>query len=225
MKIKGLIEESMLDWPGKIAMLLFTGGCNLNCPYCHNPQFVENYEQMPDISQDDIFEMLKRKKNWLDGIVISGGEPTLQNDLPLFLMDVKQMGYKTKIETNGTNSKMIEFILSNELADCISMDIKWSPEKYNHHSSDIMESIRLLKSSGIDYEFNTTVVPGIVEKEDIIDICRLIKGAKKYTLQQFKSEKISLLDKSFMDKKPYSREELRGFLQIAKDYVNDVQIR
>ena len=220
-----MIEDSMLDWPGKIAMILFTGGCNLRCPYCHNPDFVENYESMPDILEQDIFEILKKKKNWIDGAVISGGEPTLQDDLPLFLGNIKKLGYAAKIETNGTNPEMLEQIISKKIIDSISMDVKWPIEQYGKYSEDVKKSIELIKNSNIGYEFSTTVVPGIIGKEEMTKICELIKGAKNYTLQQFQSKNINLLDKTLINTVSYKKEELEGFLNIAKKYVDNAEIR
>jgi pyruvate formate lyase activating enzyme len=225
MKIKGFIEESLIDWPGKISAVIFTSGCNLRCPYCHNPEFVSGYDDMKDFSKDEIFKRLSEKKKWLDGVVISGGEPTLQSDLPLFLMDLRDAGYKAKLETNGTNPRMLDFILSGRLAECISMDVKWPLKNYKEMERYVLESINLIKNSNIDYEFNTTVVPGIIGKNELMEICKSIEGAKKYTLQQFKSDNVNLLDKSYINKKPYSAEELNEFLEIAKPYVKECRIR
>lgn len=227
MKIKGFIEESLIDWPGKISSVIFTAGCNLRCPYCHNPEFVSGYENLPDISQEAVFEVLKSKKKWLDGIVFSGGEPTLQNDLPLFLIETRELGYKSKLETNGTNPKMLDFLLSNNpsLVDCIAMDVKWPVKDYREHSKNIQDSIDIIKASHVDYEFNTTVVPGIIGKEEILEICKSIKGAKKYSLQQFKADKTNLLDKKLADVKPYSVKEMNDFLEIAKPYAKECRLR
>jgi len=225
MKIKGLIEDSLEEWKGKISAVIFTGGCNLRCPYCHNPALVESYEKLPDLSEEEIFGRLKSKKPWIDGIVISGGEPTLQSDLPLFLMNIKKMDYPAKIETNGTNPKMLDYILNHKLADYISMDIKWPLEKYGKYADEVKKSIEIIRNSNIDYEFSTTVVPGLIGKEEMTRICESIKGAKNYTLQQFRSKNINLLDKTLINKVSYSKEELEGFLNIAKKYVSNAQIR
>lgn len=225
MKIKGFIEESLIDWPGKISAVLFTSGCNLRCPYCHNPEFVSGYDDMKDFSKEEIFKRLSEKKKWLDGVVISGGEPTLQSDLPLFLMDLRDIGYNAKLETNGTNPRMLDFILSDSLAECISMDVKWPLKNYKELARNVEESINLIKHSKIDYEFNTTVVPGIIDKNGLAEICKLIEGAKRYNLQQFKSDKVNLLDKSYINKKPYSTAELNEFLEIAKPYVKECGLR
>lgn len=228
MKIKGILEDSMLEWSGKISLIIFTGGCNLRCPYCHNPQFIENSNEK-NIPKEEILELLEEQKSrsWLDGIVLSGGEPTIHDDLPLFMQDIRdlKLDYKIKLQTNGTNPKMLEYIIGSNLADFISMDVKWPIEDYGKFSKEVEKSINLLKKGKIDYGFNTTMVPGLITKENFSEILKKIEGAKKYTLQQFKSGNIVLLDKNYINKKPYSRAELNDFLETAKSYVKECKLR
>jgi len=223
--IKGIIKDSMLDWPGKLSYVIFTGGCNLRCAYCHNPQFVEGWQDMEEIPKSEVMAYLKRKRRWIEGVVLSGGEPTIHSDLPDIIKEIRALDFPIKLETNGTNSDLLEDMLKERLLDCVSMDIKWPIERYRSYSFDISKSINLIRKAGIDYEFNTTVVPGIVDGKDIEDIAKYISGAKNYTLQQFKSENIHLLDKVYINKQPYSKAEMEQFAQIARQYVPNTRLR
>lgn len=225
---KGILPSTLIDWPGKIAAVLFVFGCNFRCHFCHNPELVlENNDENIDFW--DLLDFLKKRRNWIDGIVITGGEPTLYKDLPLVFKILKNEGFLTKLDTNGTNPQMIEYLLEKKLVDYIAMDIKGSPEKYqmitgyNINFEIILKSIQLIMKSDIDYEFRTTVLPRFHKKEDFEKIGNLIKGAKKYYLQQFYPTKT--LNKIFMEEFSYNRSALEEFQKIMSGFVKKAEIR
>ncbi len=198
MEFKGLQKISLLDYPGKIAAIVFVGGCNFRCGFCYNRDLVLNHQALPSVSEEEVLEYLEKNKDWLDGLEITGGEPTIHPDLPSFLEKVKKLGYSVKLDTNGSNPKMLAELLEKHLVDYVAMDVK-APlveDKYqaaigiqaNGALEEVEKSIELLRgSNGFDYEFRTTVVPGLTSKDDITLITQRIKNAKKYCLQQFKS--------------------------------------
>jgi pyruvate formate lyase activating enzyme len=231
-QFKGFQSVSLLDYPGKIAAIVFTGGCNFRCPFCHNRDLVLNRE-LKSIEEDEILNYLMEKKAWLDGLVVSGGEPTVQAGLPRFLEKVKNLGYFVKIDTNGSNPGMLEELIERKLVDYIAMDVK-APLRSDAYLKAIgIEDERVLKnversidlllnSNGIDYEFRTTFVPKILREEDILPIAERIKGAKKYFIQQFRPAD-SLIDPSFAEVKPLPldrleklRDEIAGYFKICK---------
>jgi pyruvate formate lyase activating enzyme len=226
MYIKGFIESSLIEWPGKISSIIFTAGCNFKCPFCHNPELVNLNKNDEDfIPEEFILKKLESKKKWIDGLVITGGEPTLQDDLIDFIKKVKSLGILVKLETNGSNPETIKKILDEKLADYVAMDIKTSlsSKKYNEavgikiSLENILDTIDILMNSKIDYEFRTTLVPGIVEKEDIISIAEKIQDAKKWILQNFRN--INTLEKSFSEFKPYSLDEVEEFKNVARQIL------
>ena len=225
---KGILPSTLIDWPGKIAAVLFVFGCNFRCHFCHNPELVlENNDENIDFW--DLLDFLKKRRNWIDGIVMTGGEPTLYKDLPLVFKILKNEGFLTKLDTNGTNPQMIEYLLEKKLVDYIAMDIKGSPEKYqmitgyNINFEIILKSIQLIMKSDVDYEFRTTVLPRFHKKEDFEKIGNLIKGAKKYYLQQFYPTKT--LNKIFMEEFSYNRSALEEFQKIMSGFVEKAEIR
>jgi len=202
----------MIDWDGKLATTLFVGGCNYSCSFCHNVDLVLSPESLPDIDWENIEEHLRKKETWIDGICITGGEPTIHPDLPLLLKRIKNLGYPVKLDTNGTNPDLLTELLENRLVDYLAMDIKTSFEKYSLavkkgvDIAKIKQSINLILNSTVDYEFRTTVVPTFVEEEDVLRIAHYIKGARLYVLQQFFPEKV--LDPEMIKVRPYSKETL-----------------
>lgn len=189
MKILGLQKLSLVDWDGHITCTVFTGHCNFACPFCHNSSLVNGEEN--EITENEVFEYLEKRKNMLDSVCVSGGEPTLYSDLPDFIKKIKKMGYKVKLDTNGTNLDMIKKLVNENLIDYIAMDIKNSIEKYSltagrdcDHDT-IIKSINYIMNCGIDYEFRTTLIDEFHKEEDIIKIAQILKGAKKYYLQKF----------------------------------------
>ncbi len=227
--IRGYLPTSLIDWPGHLASVVFLSRCPFRCPFCHNPELIEEYKDLPKIDFKKILLDLKARENWISGIVFTGGEPTIYRDLPLAFSEIKNLKIKIKLDTNGTNPFMIETLLKEKLVDCIAMDIKSSLEKYSKttrarvNKEEIKRSINLIKDSKIDYEFRTTIVPGLILENDIKSIGRLIKGAKKYSIQQFRS--IKTLDKSFEDKESLKTEELENLAKIAERYVKKVEIK
>lgn len=228
MKIAGLQNLSLVDYPGKVAAAVFVHGCNFRCGYCHNPDLLK-----PDCkystSEEEVLEYLSLRKNVLDGVVISGGEPTLYPDLPEFTAKVKELGLDVKLDTNGADPEMLEVMLKGHLLDYVAIDIKTSPSKYNlvtdkENIEDLLlTSVRLTILSTVPYEFRTTCMPGLVTKEDIKEISLLVAGAKSYFLQQFRP--INTFDAECQKIKPYTKEELEGFKKILEPFVERVEIR
>lgn len=221
--IKGVIPVTMLDWDGKLATTLFVGGCNYRCPFCHNADLVLSPESLPDIEWEKVEEHLKAKKLWIDGICISGGEPTIHPDLPGLLEKIKNLGFAVKLDTNGARPDVLRKLIRAELIDYLAMDIKTSFEKYSQAvktSADIAkikESINLIFNLSIDYEFRTTVVPTLVNEEDVLKIANYIKGAKVYVLQQFFPRQI--LDPEMINLVPYPKEVLLAMAEKCNEIV------
>lgn len=217
MIIGGFQKFSLIDYPGKISCIVFTQGCNFRCPYCHNPELIP-FTPLVKIKEETILSFLEKRKGKIDAVVITGGEPTMQQDLLKFIQKIKEMGYLTKLDTNGSNPEMLEIIINHSLVDYIAMDIKAPLEKYKEvtHSvispEEIKRSIRMIMNSDIKYEFRTTVVKSQLSKEDIINIGKLIEGAELYILQKFIPSKT--LDPNFLNKKTYSDGE---FKELKKD--------
>lgn len=227
MHIAGLQKTSLIDYPEKIACIIFTQGCNFRCGYCHNPELFEKRE--PQITQEAFFDFLKSRQNKLDGVVITGGEPTLQKDLKDFITTVKEHSFSVKLDTNGTNPNIIENLLNENLLDYIAMDIKAPLEKYKSivnvdiNIENIKKSVELIMNSNIDYEFRTTVVKSQLNYDDFENIGNLIKKAKKYYLQKFIPSKT--LDESLMKEKTYSNEEFEKVKRILSKYIQKIEIR
>ncbi|HEY8499342.1 MAG TPA: anaerobic ribonucleoside-triphosphate reductase activating protein [Clostridia bacterium] len=189
MKIAGIIKQSFVDYPGSIAAAVFTRGCNMNCVFCHNRHILGSEGQKNNIDEERVLNFLEKRKGLLDGVVISGGEPALQPDLEVFIQKVKYMGYAVKLDTNGTFPDIVMKLVKKGLLDYIAMDVKAPLEKYGEicrcsiERKRISESISVIMNSGIDYEFRTTCCPQL-DNDDLIEIGKLVYGAKKYVLQQ-----------------------------------------
>lgn len=210
MEIGGLQKLTLIDYPGRMACTVFLCGCNFCCPWCYNSELVlpGKIKNHPAIPEKELFKFLKERKGLLEGIVISGGEPTIHKELPKFCKKIKKLGYLVKLDTNGSNPKVVEKLIKNQLIDYVAMDIKTPKEMIG---GDIRESIGILKNSGVDYEFRTTVIPTVLNKEDIVKIAKWLSPAKKYYLQNFRPEKT--IEQKFEKIKPYSDEYL---LEIQK---------
>jgi len=228
--IKGIAKTSLIDFQPYVSSTLFLGGCNFRCRFCHNPNLVTESHLLKDISENDIFGFFKEKKKWIDGVCISGGEPTIHNDLPIFLKKLKELGLLVKLDTNGSNPIMLRQIIPSGLADKIAMDIKAPRERYEEvcgikvDMEKIQDSIDVIMKSGIDYEFRTTVVPGLVGKEDIIKIGEWLKGAKKFCIQQFRSRG-PLLDKKLEGKETFNKDDIEDMKKTAEKYFDKVEVR
>ena len=227
LEIKGLQKTSLIDYSPYTSCVVFLAGCDFRCPFCQNPDLVLNPEKLDTIKKEDFFEFLKKRKKWLDGACITGGEPTLYKELPEFIKQIKDLGYKLKLDTNGNNPDMLKELV--KLADYVAMDIKSSLEKYDESAGvkvdieKIKKSVEIIKNSGIDWEFRMTVVPALHSQEDFEKIGKWLKGAKRFFLQQF-SNKICL-DKSFEKITPFSKEDLEEFKVILSKYISKVEAR
>ena len=210
--IRGVLPNSLLDWPGKICAVLFLGGCNFRCPYCHNPELMEMGGTPESISWDDLRLFLKERTGWLDGVSITGGEPTIHADLPHLCHKIRDQGMKVKLDTNGSNPRMLRQILSEGLLDYVSMDLKTSFEKYFQvvrrpvDPDRIRESMEVIISCGVEHEFRSTIVPGLVELSDLRSLAMEMMGAQVLVLQQFRSDKT--MDPHFTGRSPYPEEVL-----------------
>ncbi len=226
MRISGLQKLTLLDYPEKVACTVFTFGCNFRCPFCHNAGLVVG-EQPDEIKEDDFFAYLDKRKGVLDGVAITGGEPTLQKDLIPFIKRIKGKGLAVKLDTNGARPEVIKDILDQGIVDYFAMDVKNGPKKYAATAgvdidlNKIKESIALLIERAPDYEFRTTVVKGFHEKGDFEEIGKMIAGAKKYFLQKF-TDSGAILGTGVG---PCSEEEMESFLKEAQKYVPEAKIR
>lgn len=227
MFIKGFQKLTLLDFPGKTACTVFTGGCNFRCPFCHNALLVTDMDDA-QYTEEEIFEHLERRKNVLDGVAVTGGEPLLQKDIERFLYEIKDKGYAVKLDTNGSFPEKLKDILSLGLADYVAMDIKNCKERYaetigveNFNLKPVEESIELLRNSGVDYEFRTTVTQNFHTINDIENLAMWIEGTPKYFLQNF-VDSGSLIDSAC---KGVSKSEMNEMLEKVKLYIPNAQLR
>jgi pyruvate formate lyase activating enzyme len=228
MKIGGLQKTSLLDYPDHISAIIWTMGCNFHCPFCYNTEIVNKTAQ--SISEKEILNFLHSREGLLEALVITGGEPLLQNDLEPFINRVKSMGFLIKIDTNGAFPNRLKPLLEKKLVDYIAMDIKAPPEKYHRligskvEITDINQSITLIKELALDYEFRTTFVPTYLEKQDIVQIATWLKGAKRFYLQQYKHDAPHLLS-SIQKIKPYAKKYILETLDQIKPFFNECHAR
>ena len=229
MQIHGFAKLTLLDYPGRIAATVFTGGCNFRCPFCHNAVLVLDPNAQPLIPEDEVLRELESRKNKLEGVCITGGEPTLNRDLPEFIEKVRALGLLVKLDSNGTAPDMIADLIDRGLIDYIAMDIKSSPEGYSKavglkemSMDDIFRSVDLIMQSGIDYEFRTTVVDGIHTADDFKKTGIWIKGAKAYYLQQYKDSGDLIAPRGLASP---SKETLEKYREILLPYVPNTSIR
>jgi len=229
MKIGGLQKVSLIEYPGKICAIIFTQGCNFNCPYCYNAELVDPNLYRECLPEDEIFSFLAKRKGKLDAVTITGGEPTIQPDLIEFVKYVRKIGYLIKIDTNGSYPKVIEKLISKKLVDYIAMDLKGPLSKYmivtrsQINEDEIKQSIEIIMKSGIPYEFRTTILKQLLDENDILEIGNLIKGASLYILQQFVPTRT--LDKNFHNYEAYTREEMHSFRDKLKKDVSVAFVR
>lgn len=230
MIIGGWQKNSFIDYPGKISCVLFTSGCNFECPYCHNPDLVKN---TPDnvLDLNDVYDFLEARKGLLDGVVISGGEPTLHEELFSLCKEISQMGYSVKLDTNGSRPDIIKKLVDDDLIDYVAMDIKTDPYKYapiiqkECNSDDILSSIKTIMESSLSYEFRTTCIKPLVDTNVIDKISLSINGAMLYVLQQFQDNRV--LNPEFFREKErrYRHDELLYFKSIAQLRVKRCLVR
>jgi len=232
--IKGVQKSSLIDYPGKVSSVVFLSKCNFNCPFCHNPELVNDSKDFPDISLEEFSEYLDERKKWLDAVCITGGEPTLHSGLIDLMKLIKSRGLFVKLDTNGTNPKMIIDALKEKCVDYIAMDIKNSLDKYEdtvHRKVDlnkIQESIKLIidaqKNGLIEAEFRSTILPKLHSSDDMEKMSKMVHGAKKYVLQQFKTEE-ALLDMNFREEIAYTLQEMEPFKKIFEKNCEIVDMR
>lgn len=229
MMIGGIQKFSLVDFPGKTSAVLFLSGCNMRCGYCHNPELVLPEKFNPCLDENEVDDFLERRQGKLDGIVVSGGEPTIHRDLPELLAKLKSMGFSVKLDSNGTNPEMLKSIIDRRLVDYLAMDIKGPLERYSEitkrpvNTDHIQESISMIINSSLAHEFRTTVVKSQLAAQDFRKIALLIKGAGMYFLQKFSPGRT--LDVQFEQYDSYSNEELSAFQKIVSPFVQACLIR
>lgn len=250
MIIAGLQRSSLIDYPAELSAVIFTQGCSFRCVYCHNPELVNPKLFGKPLTEEEIFNFLEKRKKQLDAVVITGGEPTIHNDLPDFIRKIKKMGYKVKLDTNGSNPEMLELLIKEKLVDYIAMDIKAPLElksqisnlkSQNHRAKSkiknkhekiadvkvdlekIRKSVKLIIDSNIKYEFRTTVVKSLLSFDDVLEIAKDINGAELYFIQKFIPSKT--LKRGMMKEKTYENEEFEELKQKAESYVKKCLVR
>lgn len=246
MVIGGIEKFSLIDYPGHLAVIVFTQGCNFRCQFCYNPMLVEpghisssdgkdtgrslETGAFSQVQEGDLFDFLKTRMGKIDAVVVTGGEPTLHRDLPEFIKKIKDMGFKVKLDSNGTNPQVLKNLIDQKLIDYIAMDIKAPFEKYDLvagiqiNKIDLEESILLIKESGLPYEFRSTIVPKLHEIEDIAKMGNMISGAQKWFLQPFKSD-VDLINNNFKNIASFSEVEMEKMKEIGKEYVEFCEVR
>ena len=250
-QIGGLQKLTLIDFPGRLAATVFLCGCNFRCPWCYSRELVlpGEIEKQPKISEKELFDFLQERKDLLEGVVVCGGEPTIHKELPEFIGKIKKMGYLVKLDTNGSNSKMLRELIGRDtksiakrdslssltslprsgssLIDYVAMDVKLPKERYKEvlrvDAENIEKSVKVLKNSGINYEFRTTVVPTVLDKNDIIEIAKWLSPAKRYYLQNFRPEKT--IDPEFEKIRPYPDEYLSEIKKAISSFFEVCQIR
>ncbi|HSB07076.1 MAG TPA: anaerobic ribonucleoside-triphosphate reductase activating protein [Thermodesulfobacteriota bacterium] len=214
-EIKGFIETSFVDWPGKVCSVLFLPYCNLRCPYCHNHPLVLHPKQYPTLPFRDIMRRLLSFQGWIDGVCLTGGEPTLHADLPSLIRRIRRLGFLVKLDTNGSNPSLLEQLIAKKEVDFVSMDVK-APLDLSHYSRVaglavnldlVLRSIQILKRGEVEYEFRTTVVPGLHSPDDIRELGQQLKAGSRLVLQAFNPE--NPMDPSLKETLPYDSEKLR----------------
>jgi pyruvate formate lyase activating enzyme len=229
MKIGGLQKVSLMDYPGKICAIVFTQGCNFHCPYCHNPELVEPRLYREALTEISIFSYLERRQGKLEAVTITGGEPALQSDLIPFIKQVKALGFLVKLDTNGSKPKVLKSLINFHLVDYLAMDIKAPLERYASvtrtpvEEEMIRQSIDIIMSSGIPYEFRTTVVKSQLNTAELLAIGDLITNASLYVLQSYIPNKP--LDQHFLAETTYGREEFEVVKEILEKNISRVLIR
>lgn len=227
MEIKSLVESSFIDWKGKISTVIYLGGCNLRCPWCYSTDLVDTPEKIKTIPWSKVRNYLERSKTYVDGVVISGGEPTINEDLPELCRKIRAAGFSIKLDTNGTNPEMIEELIKERLIDYIAMDVKHQldNEKYsraiglesNEFMSKIKKTISILKISDFPHEFKTTVVPNIHSLDDVKNIARHLGICKNYIIQPYLSK--PTLHPKCSSMKPFDDLTLNGFVKTAQKLI------
>jgi pyruvate formate lyase activating enzyme len=220
----GIQKTSLIDFPDRIATVLFVRGCNLRCPFCYNWRLVTE-QASSTLSGEDVLNILERRKRFVKAVVLTGGEPTIQEDILDFVKKLKQRGFEVKLDTNGFFPDVLMKCLP--YLDYVALDVKTSPEKYNLlgecNIKEWKRTIELLKNGKVDYEFRNTAVPGLMDDQSVRKIGKLVKGAKRFIFQSFVPG--DTLDSGFCNLKPFTIETMNRFVEIMKNYVKDTKIR
>jgi pyruvate formate lyase activating enzyme len=229
MDIGGLQKVSLSDYPGQICAVVFTRGCNFRCPFCHNPELVEPGHYAPSLHEAAVFSFLEQRRGRLDAVTVTGGEPTLQPDLPRALGQLKDMGYLVKLDTNGSRPAVVEHLLREGLVDYVAMDIKGPLDKYaaitrwEGSGEEIRQSIAAIMTGRVAYEFRTTVVKSLLTPEDLLAAARLVRHARRYVLQRFVPA--GILDRELLSHASFSEEEFAVLRREVQKEVDTVTIR
>ena len=234
LEIKKFVPLSCVDWDGKVSAVAFLPHCNFRCPFCYNTDLVLNSESLETESFEKIKKQLGRSKGWLDGVVITGGEPTLNHGLPSFCMKIKELGLGVKLDTNGTNPDMLQRLIEEKLVDYVALDVKAPLNSLSYSRAvgvdaavfvvEVEKTVQFLLEASDEYEFRTTLVPTIHNEEDLKQICNKIEGCKKYVLQKFVGD-MKTIDPGFSNVRPFSDAEMEGFLQLARKSVPSTILR
>lgn len=224
MKFSGVQKTSLLDFPDKMATVLFTPNCNLRCPYCHNWRIVVE-PSPPFLAEDSVLQLLESRKRFVNAVVITGGEPTIHEDLPEFLKVLREADFSLKLDTNGFFPRVLMECVPH--VDYVALDVKTALDQYPDlgakDTSNFLRSVEILKRDAVEYEFRTTAVPGFVSEQNIEEIGEIVKGGRRFALQQFTPG--DTLDETFNDVKPYTKTQLTCFAETMKRYVREVVIR
>jgi len=227
--IVGLQRLSLIDYPGRLCATVFTAGCNFRCPYCYNVDIVLHHQGLDTIPEREVLDLLYRRRDFLDGLCLGGGEPTLHRALPAFLYKVKALGALVKLDTNGSRPRMLGKLMEDGLVDYVAMDVKAPlrryPEvvRYKVDVEAVKRSIGLLRRGNVDHEFRTTVVPGLLDGDDLEEIARGLSGSKRHVLQGFKPG--VTLCPEFAEVEPYSTAEMRAFRDRVTPYFSECELR
>jgi len=231
MILGGLQKLTLIDYPDHIAATVFTVGCNFRCPFCHNPELVSSIEyQVSTILERDFFDFLESRQGKLEGVCVTGGEPTIQPDIVEFIGKIKELGYKVKLDTNGARPDILRLLYAKKLLDFVAMDIKSDLENYNRTTNSKVDleriklSVDLIRNSGVDYEFRTTAVPGLHKEEDFVKIGKWLEGSKKYVLQKYE-DKGKILDPELKKKTKEKRLDLGKIADKMRKYFGKVEVR
>ena len=228
LRIVGLQKVTLLDFPGAVACTVFTGGCNFRCPFCHNAPLVSEGKSGETLAEGDVFSYLEKRRKILDGVVVSGGEPTVHKDLPELLSRIKSLGFLVKLDTNGSHPGMLRQLMEDGLVDRVAMDIKNGPKQYRQAAGvevdlqAVEESKRLLMEGRVGYEFRTTLVRGLHTQESVLALAKWIQGAKEYYLQVYQDTGNVLRPQGLG---PFDKRQMLEFAESIKPYVPAVQVR
>lgn len=225
--IKAFLQTSFLDWRGRICPVIFLGNCNFRCPYCHNKDLVLCPDMLPTTPLSEVLDRISSYEDWLDGIVISGGEPCLNPGLPDFIKKLRKTGLQIKIDTNGSRPKLLSQLIHEGIVDYVAMDFKAPLNEFSYRRctgiwtdvETIGQSLDILLKGSVDYEFRVTICPGLLDVEDIKSMAERVQNAKRFVLQNFVAQ--NTLDPSFAEMTPYSREKLEKMKEAASAYVQE----